>query len=113
MFVFLLYSKQRCRPANDLISTFVIDVCEESGFTVKPVLNRHSKDDQNRFLRGIIAYCRSKLLQNAPMEHSAILLTCIKVPHGFMAFVLSIFEWLLKTGFTVHVTNMFFCSLCS
>ena len=29
-------------------------------------------------------------------EHSAILLTCIKI------FVLSIFEWPLKTGFTVH-----------
>ena len=36
-----------------------------------------------------------------PMEHSAVLLTCINIPHGFQAFVLSIFEWSLKTGFTV------------
>ena len=35
------------------------------------------------------------------MEHSAVLLTCIKIPNGFQAFVLSIFEWPLKTGFTV------------
>ena len=35
------------------------------------------------------------------MEHSAVLLTCIKIPNDFQAFVLSIFEWLLKTGFTV------------
>ena len=35
------------------------------------------------------------------MEHLAVLLSCIKVPHGFKTFVLSIFEWLLKTGLTV------------
>ena len=27
---------------------------------------------------------------------------CIKLPHGFKTFVLSIFEWPLKTGFTVQ-----------
>ena len=32
-------------------------------------------------------------------EHSAIRLTCIKLPHGFKTFVLSIFEQPLKTGF--------------
>ena len=39
--------------------------------------------------------------QNAPVEHSAVILICIEIPHGFHIFVLSIFEWLLKTGFTV------------
>ena len=34
-------------------------------------------------------------------EHSAILLTFIKLPFVFKTFVLSIFEWPLKTGFTV------------
>ena len=43
----------------------------------------------------------SKVLQNAPMEHSAVLLTCIWLLNGFQTFVLSIFEWPLKTGFTV------------
>ena len=36
------------------------------------------------------------------MEHSAVLLSCIKLPHGFKTYVLSIFEWLLTTGFTVY-----------
>ena len=41
-------------------------------------------------------YCR--MLQG---EHSAILLTFIKLPFATKTFVLSIFEWPLKTGFTV------------
>ena len=41
-------------------------------------------------------YCR--MLQG---EHSAILSTFIKLPFVFKTFVLSIFEWPLKTGFTV------------
>ena len=40
------------------------------------------------------------------MEHSAVLLTCIKVPHGFKTFVLYIFESLLKTGFTVSAVRV-------
>ena len=43
-------------------------------------------------------YCR--MLQG---EHSAILLTFIKLPFFIKTFVLSIFKWPLKTGFTVHV----------
>ena len=35
-------------------------------------------------------------------EHSAVLLTCIKLPNGVKTFVLSLFEWPLKTGFTVY-----------
>ena len=34
-------------------------------------------------------------------EHSAIFATSIKLPFVIKTFVLSIFEWLLKTGFTV------------
>ena len=41
-------------------------------------------------------YCR--MLQ---WEHSAILLTYIKLPFVIKLFVWSIFEWPLKTGFTV------------
>ena len=40
-------------------------------------------------------------MQNAPREHSAILLTFIKLPFVFKTFVLSMFEWPLKIGFTV------------
>ena len=42
-------------------------------------------------------YCR--MLQG---EHSAIFSTFIKLRFDFKTFVMSIFEWPLKTGFTVH-----------
>ena len=78
-------------------------------YRVKPVLSGHSQKDQKWFSRPIIALCRSKVLQNYYYyyakvfqgEHSAILSFCIKLPHGLKTFVLSIFEWPLKTGFTV------------
>ena len=46
-------------------------------------------------------------MQNAPYrmlqrEHSAILLTFIKLPIIIKIFVLSIFEWSFYTGFTVY-----------
>ena len=40
-------------------------------------------------------------MQNAPRGHSAILSTFIKLPFVFKILVLSLFEWPLKTGFTV------------
>ena len=43
-------------------------------------------------------YCR--MLQG---EHSAILLTFIKLPFAIKTFVLSIFEWQLKTGSPVNL----------
>ena len=36
------------------------------------------------------------------MEHSAIHLTCIKLPSVLKSFVLSIFEWTIKAGFPVY-----------
>ena len=41
------------------------------------------------------------VLQNALREHSAILSTSIKLPSALKTFVLSFFEWLLRTGFTI------------
>ena len=66
--------------------------------TVKPVLSGHSKKAKNLFSRPIIASCRSKASQNA---HSAMLSNFIKLPSVIEIDVLSIFEWPLKTGFTV------------
>ena len=59
------------------------------------------KEDQNCFqdrlsLNEGRKYCR--MLQG---EHSAILSTFIKPPFAIKTCVLSIFEWPLKTGFTV------------
>ena len=71
---------------------------------VKPVLSGHSKEDTKicfQDQRLIIASYRSKVLQ----EHSPILLTCTKLPPVFEAFVLSIFEWPLKTGLTVFTVR--------
>ena len=47
-------------------------------------------------------YCR--MLQG---EHSAIPLTFIKLPFFIKTFVLSIFKWLLKTGFQGYRLNFF------
>ena len=58
------------------------------------------KKAKHWFSRQIIAKCRSKVLQNAPREHSAILLSFIKLPFVVKIFVLSVFEWPFKTGFT-------------
>ena len=53
-------------------------------------------------------YCR--MLQ---VEHSAILSTFFKLPFLIKISVLSIFEWRLKTGFTLHFDEFVcFTSLC-
>ena len=62
--------------------------------TVKPVLSGHS---QRRPKIGF----EYRLSLNAGQKYSAILSTFIKLPFVFKTFVLSIFEWPLKTGFTV------------
>ena len=41
------------------------------------------------------------ILQNAPLGAFCSTLTFIKLPFVIKIFVLSIFEWLLKAGFTV------------
>ena len=70
--------------------------------TVKPVKNGHFPKIQKLGLQDQLLlnaghkYCR--MLQS---EHSAILLTFIKLLFDIKTFVLSIFEWPLKTGFTV------------
>ena len=70
-------------------------------YIVKPVLSSHSKrrpkigfQDQLSLNAGQ-KYC--KMLQG---EHSALLLTFITLPFVIKIFVLSIFEWPLKTGLT-------------
>ena len=68
--------------------------------TVKPVLSGHSKRTQKLVLIPIFGLSRSKVLQDAPLEHSAILSTFIQLPFSIKTIVLYIFEWSLKTGFT-------------
>ena len=47
-------------------------------------------------------YSKDKLSLNAGQNHSAIHLTFIKLPFVIKIFVLSIFEWMFYTGFTVQ-----------
>ena len=63
--------------------------------TVKPVFSGHSKR-RPKSLNAGQKYCRMLL-----REHSTILSTFIKLAKVIKIFVLSIFEWPLKTGFTV------------
>ena len=44
-----------------------------------------------------------KYFRMLPLEHSAILLTFIKLPFVIKIYVLSIFEWSFYTGFAVYV----------
>ena len=60
------------------------------------------KKTKKWFSRPIITQCRSKVLQNALFEHSAILSTFIKLQFVFKTFVLSFLIGPLKTGFTVR-----------
>ena len=47
------------------------------------------------------------LMQVKSNAKCSVLLNCIELPLGFKAFVLSIFEWPFKTGFTVFVFSLF------
>ena len=68
------------------------------------VLSRHSKQTQKiRFQDRLSLNAGKKYCRMLQWEHSAILLTFIKLPFVIKTFVLSIFDWPLKTGFTVHV----------
>ena len=74
----------------------------ENNHTVKPVTWPLSKRPKIGFqdklsLNAGQRYCR--MLQG---EHSAILLTFIKLPFVIKIFVLSNFEWPFYTGFTVY-----------
>ena len=52
-------------------------------------------------------YCRSKVLQNALLEHSAVLWTCFELPPAFKTFVLPNFEWPLETRDRFHSVFIF------
>ena len=69
--------------------------------TVKPVLSGHSKKTKIGFQDRLSLNAGQKYCRMLQGEHSAILSTFIKLPFAIKSFILSIFEWPLKTGFTV------------
>ena len=69
------------------------------GATVKPVYNGHSKKDRKLVFKTNYRLMQVKSI--AEGEHSTIRSTFIKLPFVIQVFVLSIFEWLFHTDFTV------------
>ena len=61
-----------------LVLAATVCSCIGSCCTVKPVLSGHSKIDITKVSKMNGSLMRLKVLQNALLEHSAILLTCIK-----------------------------------
>ena len=69
--------------------------------TVKPVLNNHSKKPQKLVCK--TDYCLMQVKSIAECSKGSILqyFRPYKLPFTIKTFVLSIFKWPLKTGFTV------------
>ena len=80
-------------------------------YTVKPALSGDSKRKTKIIFQGGLShYAGQKYCRMLQGEHSAILLTFIKLPFVSKTFILSIFEWPLKTSFTV---THFICAVHS
>ena len=92
----------------DGIPKFLYGSCDKktSKFSKTCVKRPHSKRPkigfQDQFSLNVgPKYCR--MLQG---EHSAVLLTFIKLPFAIWTFVLSIFEWPLYTGLTTALSHI-------
>ena len=71
--------------------------------TVKPVLSGHSKTTPKiGFQYRLSLNAGQKYGRMLRGEHSAIHSTFIKLPFPIKTFVMSVFKWPLKTGFTNH-----------
>ena len=92
--IFILTKTQKSPP-------FLSVQCIKTKTTVKPVFSGHSKRPKIGFQDGLMLNAGQKYCSVLQGEHSAILLTFIKLPFVINIFVLSIFEWPLTTGFTV------------
>ena len=71
-------------------------------YTVKPAFSGYSKRNQVGFNTDYLLNAGQKYCRMLQGEHSAILSTFIKLPYSIKTFVLSIFKWPIKTGFTVQ-----------
>ena len=81
--------------------------CTHMPITLKPVLNGHSQKEQIGFQDQLSFNAGQKYCRMLQWEHSAILLTFIKLPFVIKIFVLSIYEWPFYTGFT-YVLHRFY-----
>ena len=69
--------------------------------------NRYSKKTKIGFQYQLLLNAGQHYCRLLPLEHSAILLTFIKLPFVIKTFVLSRFEWPFYTYFTVDCTHRF------
>ena len=82
-----------------VFTPFVLSIFE---WPLKPCLKLPLKKDQNLVFKTDYHLMQVKsIAECSNRDHSAILSTFIKLPSVFKSFVLSVFEWPLKTGFTV------------
>ena len=72
-------------------------------FTEKPAFRNHSKEDKKLIFNDHYSLMQVKSIAECSNGAfcNTIHSTFIKLPFVFKTFVLSIFEWPLKTGFTV------------
>ena len=99
----ILYCSHLCSmfSLKDL-KTSVSCLCLSVKLYSKPVLSCHSKRRPKLVFKTDYFLMQVKSIAECSKgEHSAILSTFIKLPIVIKIFVLSIFEWLLKEGFTV------------
>ena len=95
-------TRHTCVP---YIDSSLANWSEYSKTCVKRPLSKRPKtgfQDQLSFIEGQM-YCRV-----LPLEHSAILSTFIKLPIVIKILILSNFEWLFYTGFTVLAKKVTF-----
>ena len=69
----------------------------------KQPLKKHTKNWVSKFQYQLSLNAGQKYCRMRQGEHSAILSTFIKLPFSIKTYVLSIFKWPLKTGFTVYM----------
>ena len=97
----MMYLHQDCGYLN--ISYFKFDIDDQTGEYSKTCLKQPlSKRPEIGFQDQISLNAGQKYCRMLQREHSAILSSFIKLPFVIKTFVLSIFEWPLKTGFTVQ-----------
>ena len=86
----LFFEKKKCKFKSGGVNT------------VKPVLSGHSKRRPNiGFQTQLWLNAGQKVLQNAPTGAFCNTFVLHELPFVIKIFVLSIFEWPLKAGFTV------------
>ena len=73
---------------------------------LKSVLSGLSKRTKIGFKDRLSLNAGQKFCRMLQREHSAILSSFIKLPFVIKIFILSIFEWPLKTGFTVVLKSV-------